>query len=230
MELSEKTVEILKNFQVINPSIKVWPGNQLMTESPSGAVSAVAKVPDSFPRAFAVYDLAQLLSILSLQRPTEGQKKEGLTGNEIEFEENSYMTIRQGNTTVNYYFCDANLIYGPDEDEEYTPPEPFVQFHLTSQVLSQILKAMLILKYNMLSFQGDGKNIYVAAINPNADEQTTYSTQIGDTSKTFNVFVEIEKLKIMEGDYFVTIADGVIHFKGENVEYYIATHSDSTYE
>ena len=39
-----------------------------------------------------------------------------------------------------------------------------------------------------------------------------------------------ENLKILSGDYEVALTKGISHFKGADVEYFIAIEANSTYE
>ena len=62
MKLSEKTLNILKNFSSINQSILVKQGNQLRTISVAKNILAEAEIKEDFPRDFAIYDLNQFLN------------------------------------------------------------------------------------------------------------------------------------------------------------------------
>ena len=48
MKLSKRTLDILKNFSVINPSLYVENGNKLYTISNSMTVIAEAKIEETF--------------------------------------------------------------------------------------------------------------------------------------------------------------------------------------
>ena len=68
MKLSEKTLNILKNFSSINQSILVKQGNKLRTISVAKNILAEAEIKEEFPRDFAIYDLNQFLNGLSLHQ------------------------------------------------------------------------------------------------------------------------------------------------------------------
>ena len=68
MNLSDNTVNILKNFAGINNSILVKQGNQLRTISVAKNILAEAEIPEDFPRDVAIYDLNQFLNGLSLHQ------------------------------------------------------------------------------------------------------------------------------------------------------------------
>ena len=66
MKLSKGTLDILKNFSNINPSITFKEGQELSTLSIQKNILSRAVVEETFPRNFAIYDLQQFLSGVSL--------------------------------------------------------------------------------------------------------------------------------------------------------------------
>ena len=64
--LSKTTLAILKNFATINTSIVVKTGNVLKTISNAENILASAKVEETFPIDFAIYDLNQFIAGLLL--------------------------------------------------------------------------------------------------------------------------------------------------------------------
>ena len=85
MKLSEKTVNLLKNFAGINQSILFKKGNKLRTMSVMKNILAEAEVEEEFPKDFAIYDLVQFLNGVSLYANPQ-----------IEFTTDSNLTIREG--------------------------------------------------------------------------------------------------------------------------------------
>jgi hypothetical protein len=66
MNISDNTLSVLKNFSGINQNLAVKSGNKIRTISPQKTVMAVAQVEDKFDSPFAIYDLNQFLSAVSL--------------------------------------------------------------------------------------------------------------------------------------------------------------------
>ena len=65
--------------------------------------------------------------------------------------------------------------------------------------------------------------------NSSSDE---FTTELGETSLTFNMVFKIENLKLFSGDYNVEITSkGISKFShtSTNLQYFIATESDSTF-
>jgi hypothetical protein len=57
MQLSEKTIEVLKNFANINPNLVVSAGSNLKTISEAKNIMASADVAETFDNGFGIYDL-----------------------------------------------------------------------------------------------------------------------------------------------------------------------------
>ena len=99
MNLSDNTLGILKNFAGINNSILVKKGNQLRTISVAKNILAEAEIPEDFPRDVAIYDLNQFLNGLSLHQDPD-----------LDFSEETYLTIREGRRKVKYFFADPQAV------------------------------------------------------------------------------------------------------------------------
>ncbi len=54
MQISSRTISILKNFALINPSIAFEPGNELQTVAPSKALMGKATIDEQFPTTGAI--------------------------------------------------------------------------------------------------------------------------------------------------------------------------------
>ena len=65
--------------------------------------------------------------------------------------------------------------------------------------------------------------------NSSSDE---FKSEVGTTSKNFNMVYKIENLKLFSGDYDVALTARITKFShtSTNLQYYIASESDSTFE
>ena len=66
MKLSNDTREVLKNYSTINANLLVTSGNQIATMSQMKNIVSTATLPDTFESEFAIYDLNEFLSAMSL--------------------------------------------------------------------------------------------------------------------------------------------------------------------
>ena len=144
MKLSEKTLTTLKNFAGINNSILVKSGNKLRTISVAKNILAEAEIKEEFEKDFAIYDLNQFLNGLGLHQDPE-----------LDFKEDSYLTIREGKRRVKYFFADPNVIISPP-DKEIQLPTKDACFQLDSITLEKLLKAAAV--YQLPDFSAVGEN------------------------------------------------------------------------
>ena len=128
MKLSDKTIQILKNFATINQSILVRPGNVLKTITPLKTILAQATVAETFGQEFAIYELPRFLGTISL-----------FSDPEFTFQE-KFVTISSGKQRVNYTYADASMIMTPPS-KDISFPDTEVEFTITSEQLSTISKA-----------------------------------------------------------------------------------------
>ena len=61
MKISKQTIDVLRNFSMVNSSILISPGKELKTVSDMKTLLARASVVEDFPTEFAIYDLPQFV-------------------------------------------------------------------------------------------------------------------------------------------------------------------------
>jgi len=217
MKIDVNTVNVLKNFAKINGSILVQEGNVLKTVSPSKTILAKAVVNDKFKTKFAIYNLDRFISTLSLFNDPS-----------LEFGEKS-VNISDSNKNINYVYADESTITKPPE-KQITLPTSDVTFNLTNESLKDVEKASGVLSLPEIVVSGDGTNIYLQAMDTKNPSGDVYSITIGKTKKTFKAVFKSENIKIIPGEYEVTISSkGISHFKGNNIEYWIAIEQSSSF-
>ena len=128
MKLSDNALAILKNFAGINNSILVKQGNKLRTISVAKNILAEAEIKEEFPRDFAIYDLNQFLNGLSLHQDPD-----------LDFQQDTYLSIKEGKRRVKYFFADPNVIIAPPE-KDITLPTQDVCFQMDSVTLEKLVK------------------------------------------------------------------------------------------
>ena len=139
MTLCDNTLMVLKNFAGINNSILVKKGSKLRTMSVAKNILAEADINEDFPREFGIYDLNQFLNGLSLHQDPN-----------LDFSEDTYLTIREGQRRVKYFFADPQVIVSPPEKEINLPTQD-VCFQIESITLDKLLKAAAVYQLPDLS-------------------------------------------------------------------------------
>jgi hypothetical protein len=219
MNLNAKTLEVLKNFYSINPSLVVKEGNVLSTISTNKTVLARATVPDTFTQRFAMYNLGRFINSVTSYENAE------LTFND------SHVVIKEAGKTES-----TRLSYA-DESGIKVPPEKLLVLptvdascKINATNLRAVQKQLGILDVPEIAVVGDGTNVYLQAVDSKNVTSDTFSVVIGTTDKTFRSLFKSENIKIIPGEYDISICSrGLSHFKGENIEYWIAVEGNSTY-
>jgi gp45 sliding clamp, C terminal len=219
MKLSENTINIFKNFASINPSVLVLPGNTISTVTPMKSMYAIASVEESFPRQFAIYELAKFLGITSLFKEPE-----------LDFGDKQ-VKIVSGRQTVNYTYADPSMIVAPDPNKSINFPAADIEFSISQEELQKVVRATAVLQLPDIAVTGDGTNILVTATNSKNPTTDVFSIEVGKTDKTFKMIFVVENIvKLIPGDYNVMISSkGLSKWTTDKVLYYVATEANSNF-
>ena len=221
MKLSDSTLTVLKNFAGINNSILVKQGSKLRTISVAKNILAEADISEDFPKDVAIYDLNQFLNGLSLHQDPN-----------LDFTEESYLTIREGKRRVKYFFADPQVIIAPPEKEISLPTED-VCFQLESVTLEKLLKAAAVYQLPDLAAVGENGVVKLVVRDKKNDTSNEFAVVVGETDKDFTFNFKVENIKIIPGAYDVVISSKLLaKFTNSsyNLIYYIALEPDSTFE
>lgn len=217
MKINSKTLNILKNFATINPSIVVKPGNILKTISSSKTILARAEVPDTFEYPFAIYNLSQFIGCISM-----------FTDPNFDFNERS-VNISDAKNEFVYYYADSSIIVAPPE-KDINIPSVDAEFKISATDIPNVTKALSILELTEIAFVGDGNNIMIQAVDSKNQSSNQYSIKVGATDKVFKAIFKPENLKMIPDDYIVTLSSkGISRFQGAEATYYVAIEATSTF-
>ncbi len=213
MKISQETLEVLKNFSVINPSILINPGKVLRTLKPSRTVYGMAPVKEEFQQKLPLYDLSKFLSVISLFKETEPEFEISPT----------HLKASAGKQSVNFTLADASLITAAPES--FVPPDPITEFKLSAEEFQKALKAMSVMGLSELRIRNDEGKIVLEAIDSNNKSKDTYRSEVGETDKPFNVRLAKDDLTLLNKEYSVGVGEGMVSFVSKDVAYWIATIS-----
>lgn len=224
MELSNFTMQILKNFSSINPNLVIRGGNSIMSMSEAKNVLVRATVSENFPQAFGIYDLSEFLSVLSLFDTTN-----------LKFDE-THVTVGDvsGRSKIKYFFSDIDMLTSPTKAIEM--PNPEVKFVLDQDTLGRIKKAASALGHDQLSITpGDGV-ITLTVVDIDNATSNTYSIDVpGESTGDFNFILNIKNMQMIPGNYDVSISSRLISQfnliqEGVDLTYWLALEKTSTYK
>ena len=221
MKLSDKTINLLKNFSSINQSILIKEGDSIRTISVMKNILAEAKVPEEFPKDFGIYDLNQFLNAISSLHVNP----------ELDFSNDEFLMIREGKKRNRFFFADPNVIVSPPE-KSITLPSEDVCFELDTQVLGTLMKAAAIYQVPDLSVVGEAGVVKLVVHDKKNDTSNTHEEIVGETDEEFCFNFKVENIKILPGTYEVVVSKKLLsRFESKNHEltYYIALEPDSTF-
>ena len=220
--LSEDTINVLKNFATINPNLVFTPGQKVKTISEAKTIMAQADIVEDMPKEFGVYDLNEFLSVYNLvEQPS------------LEFEDKSVLINGPNNQVVRYFFSETEILTTPQKDIQM--PDAELGFTLTDEILNQIRKAAAVLGHTELSLKGDNGVITASVVDTKDNTSNSFSYELDRDNacvESFNFIVSIPNLKLLPGDYFVSISSKLISNWTNNnypIEYFIALEKNSSF-
>ena len=220
MKLSDSTLSLLKNFSTINQSILFKQGNKLRTISVMKNILAEATIEEEFSKDFGIYDLTQFLNGLGLHHNPE-----------LDFQDESYVIIKEGRSRSKYFFADPNVIITPPEKPIELPSED-VTFEISTDQLEKLLKAAAIYQLPDLSVVGENGVVKILVRDKKNDTSNDFSIVVGETTDIFSFNFKVENIKIIPGTYDVVVSQKLLsRFTSKNYDltYYIALEPDSTF-
>ena len=234
IQLSKKTIDILRNFSTINKSILIKTGKWVETMSVNKNIIAMTQVHEAFPEDMAIYDLPLFLGALSLfKKPW------------LNFPDDKKVIIydedTQGKTT--YYYSDPEIIVTPP-DFNTNLPDVELMFDLPHSDITQLLQAAKVYGVEDLCVNGYSGEYSICVRDNKNKTSNVFSLPLkkvvfeqapreGDTAaepykltperQTFCYCFKVENLKLIDAGYHVTISQkNIANFSS-------LSHSDLNY-
>ena len=223
MELSENTLNVLKNFSGINPNMMIRSGNTIKTISEARTVLSTAVVDADFPKDFGIYDLNEFMGVLQL-----------VDAPSLKFEDD-YVIVNDstGRSKVKYFYSSEETLTTPQKD--ITMPEANVKFKLDNESLSKLKRAASALGHTEISISGKDGVLSLSVVDSKNKTSNVFSIDVSgefDNDVAFNFILSTNNLKILPGDYEIEISSKLIsQFKHTSldVKYWIALEKTSTF-
>ena len=219
MKLSEQTVSILKNFSTINQNLVIKEGSEIATMSAMKNIVSKATVEETFPVEFAIYDLNEFLSAMSL-----------FTNPDLNFKDDFVVITESGSKGRNlkYWYSEPSVVTTPSR--EVTMPSTEITFPLQSNVLSEVQKAAAVIGAPDMVLEDSELRV----TDKKNDTANSYSTSLDTESNgaNYKFWFKVENLKLLPGSYDVQVSSKRIsHFQNQKlpVGYFIALEPESSY-
>lgn len=220
MEISSTTKETLKNFAGINQGIIVKKGSKLRTISISRDIYAEAILPDEFPKDFAIYDLGEFLSTLSL-----------LDKPNIRFTDDSLL-LESGKQKIKYYYSSESVVVAPPEQGGINLQNPNIRFKLELKDFEQIQRASSVMKLKHIVIsrnkitvetksEGSGGNKLEISI----PDMEFLNDEVKDGD--FEYTLSVDNFKFIPKEYTVEAESrGIVKFSAIGLTYYVTTEEE----
>ena len=205
---------MLKNYATINTNLLVKEGSSLSTVSASKSILAKGTIEENFPQEFAIYDLNQFLSLVTMSEDTE-----------IEFSDD-YLTCKSGAGRFKFYYAEPSIIVAAPEKE--IEIDSFYQFNITKEQLNTIYRAASVISAPTLSVVAHADGVVLSVGDPNTPKSNSFTTDIGQANVQFDARLGIENLKVIPDDYEVTVSQKkVFKFSNSRLTYFLALEPSS---
>ncbi|ADM79809.1 DNA polymerase processivity factor [Aeromonas phage phiAS4] len=222
MKLTKETLSVMKNFAAINPSLRLTPGNFIMTKSVNGVAYAEATIADEIDSELNIYDLPNFLSIL-------GQLGEG---SEINLS-NGEIVIQNGRAKVNLPDAESSVIVVPKQRLRMPPAD--VEFDLKAEDLAEILKISRAVGADRIAITNRNDHIVIDAfaVEDGDNARTRYSLTVCpyEGTNNFSFVINLENVSVVVADYKINISSkGAAQFQGINTAYVFVLETSSKHD
>jgi hypothetical protein len=200
--LSKRTLDVLQNFSTINSSIVFRKGSTVRTISNAENILAKFTSDEIFPVDFAIYDLSQFLSGISL-----------FSDPQLEFDNENFVSIRGGRQSARYFFSDPEITLKSAPEKNVNFPGSDVQFNLVGDDLVALRKASAVYNLPDLTFQSEEgvNNIKLILRDKENDTSNTYEQSIsGSCTGSYSLDLKIENIRLLPGNYTVKVSKHLI--------------------
>jgi hypothetical protein len=190
-------------------------GKKQRTISPTKTVFAEVQLDEDIPSSFGIYDLNNLLAVLTF---------DGGQTPAVSYSDSNLVVKIRDNETTKFRCCEEKmLVTPPNKDLDLGTPD--IEFDLSEETLSRIMKAASILSAPHIVVEGDGSVLSLTAIDTTNDSSNQYSVEVAKTDQVCRMVFRTENWKMMLGSYHVSISSkGIAKFENSSrhLKYWLA--------
>jgi len=163
IQLSEKTIAILKNFSSIGTGIIFQPGHQQMVVAKDNTIVGEVTLTEEFPVEFGVFKLSEFINNVTLFSTCQ-----------VDFSPH-VAVIGDETFSVHYRASSPNLILGQntpsfeDIKRRLALPEPKAEFVLPAETLAKIVKVASMNVLSHVSIKNEGDELSLRAFEKDND-------------------------------------------------------------
>lgn len=219
MKITKETMELLKNFALLNSNMLILEGSSQRTMTPAKTVMVEADFPQKFPKEIGIYELTKFINAIKLFDEAE-----------LDFEtKERAIIVKDENAKFSYYGTQKELLSYPKNSFAF--PDADYTFTLPAGILSKMKSVGMP---HIVFDSSDGVLKIIARDytenSSNTFEHILIKEYEGDE---FQIPIKAENLSLIEGEYTVDISNkGVTRFTldlGENrkIKYHVANSREA---
>lgn len=212
--LSDRTLQLLGNFETISPSIVLTPGKKLRTVNDSNTVIAIADIEEEFPFEFPILDLTKLLAIHRLP---------GFKNGKMDFGQD-HLLLKGENSQLQFWRSAKELTTVPSDEIELTNID--FEASVTPEKMKELTRACSTLGHKTVRLVAENGKTRLVGTTTSIDNSNDYTVELGETTlPDFATPVDVVNLKMIEGNYIVRACAELqlIHFQSVDgtINYYV---------
>lgn len=216
MQLSNETVDVLKNFAVINSNIAFTTDQTLKTVAVSKNLMAKATVTETFPYEFGVYDLPEFLSAMSM-----------FDNPELTFDDSQkFVTLSDNDASIKYFFSDVNNLITAKNEPKL--PDVALTFTLSAGQLNAIRKASAALKVDHLLVTVNNDSVDVTVTDPKNATSHEFRLKVQGSAKNSTADVKFKfninnfKFNVSDKYTFEVSSKNIASVMANDTQYWLA--------
>lgn len=203
-------LKLLKTFSAINNGVVLKEGKPITTMSAGKSVLAVHHTPS--PYDFAIYDLGQFLSMMSLTSESRDVEIDGRV-----------MNIKDGKTKMKFYgSAESTIVTPPDDLSPLTDADYTNEITVTQDEFKQLMNAAAVMNAKYLRFVCDGSEVTIKT-ESDYDEANSYEASF-QTENGSVVEAKLDRSTVKvptDSSYTISIGQKAVRFISEDTDYYI---------
>ena len=226
VKLSKATLEILQNYSSINTNILIQEGNKLATMAINKTILGEASsLTDVFPQEFPIYNLAELLNVISLFKEPSLE----FNGKIVTVSEASGKGMK-----IKYMASSKDILVYPEKSVKEPPYE--VNFELSAEDLNNILRSAAAINGPDIQIIGSGSGIVLKVTDKKVPTSNDVVLEVSDEPQdnTFTFNFRTENLKLIPGGYNISISSKLLskfeHKEKAGLVWFLPLEKDSTFE
>jgi hypothetical protein len=201
MQLSPRTVKILKNWTEIADGLIIRPGQAQATMAQDKSIFAKTTFEEDFPRLCGIVKLSEFVNTLDMFKEPE-----------IAFEDKAVYT-RSENMNLKYVYCEPGIVlpnydkYGPDRMKF---PAETIEIPVTADEFSRLRRGMKFWDLPDLVIQWDGSKLQIIGTDIKVESSNRVVLTVvpnGPVAHEFAAAFPASNFhKLFDGNYIIRIA------------------------